>query len=757
MPTTPRWPAADPRPGRAGDPNADVITARVASAIGLSDAPAAQEEVFWAIRRVLERLARDRPLVAVIEDVHWAEPTLLELLEHLATRTRDAAVLIVCPARPELLEAHGDWAAGPHVTASVVLDALPGDATRRLIAALPGGGALPPALRDRIEEAAEGNPLYVEELLGMLIDDGLLVDDAAGTWHAAEGLADVRVPTSISTLLAARLERLSPDEQAVVGRASVVGRVFEQDAVATLSPESVRSIVPRSLTGLVRKELVRPDRSELVPGDAFRFRHVLIRDAAYEALAKGDRADLHERFVGWLESVAGDRRIELQEIVGFHLAQAHRYLADLGETQRAAPIGARAGTELAAAGRRARGRGDEPTAIRLLTAAVALPVPERVLVEARIELANAHARLGQADEAVNVSNAAFDEATALGDPGLLARARVCRLDVGIAAGTLDDLDPAAIDDARQALVEATASGDGIALAMAYSTLATQAYMDGRIEESAPLYELAIEHARDGDAGMALELEMSRLVLLVVGPTPAAEIVRIGEAWLPRLEGWPYFRADAVRLLAVAEAMIGRHDVADAYSAQSIATLIELGQPQSTTNALGDRCWVLRLAGDLPGAEAAIREAYEISIAGDDRTQTSWAACRLAQVLAEQGRYDEAEPLLAEAELVPLVMNRTRVMGIRARVLASRGEAEAARALVAELVEALAPIEVPNVSTDGYVDAAEALALLGDREPAIAYARDALRLAEAKGNLARAAQLEALVAGLQSPSAAASAQ
>ena len=145
-------------------------------------------------------------------------------------------MLLVCPARPELLEAHGDWAAGPHVAASVVLDALPGDATRRLIAALPGGAALPPALRDRIEEAAEGNPLYVEELLGMLIDDGLLVDDAAGTWHAAEGLADVRVPTSISTLLAARLERLSPDEQAVVGRASVVGRVFEQDAVTTLSP-----------------------------------------------------------------------------------------------------------------------------------------------------------------------------------------------------------------------------------------------------------------------------------------------------------------------------------------------------------------------------------------------------------------------------------------------------------------------------------------------------------------------------------------
>jgi class 3 adenylate cyclase/tetratricopeptide (TPR) repeat protein len=725
-------------------PNADVIATRVASAVGLSDTPVPQEEVFWAIRRLLERIAAGGPLVLVIEDVHWAEATLLELLEHLADQARDAAILIVCPARPELQEAHPAWSGGPHVAAAIHLDALPGDATRRLIAALPGGMAVPPPLRERIEAAAEGNPLYVEELLGMLVDDGLLVEDGAGTWHAAERLADVRIPTSISTLLAARLGRLAPDEQAVVGRASVVGRVFEQDAVRSLSPEFLRPAVASSLSGLVRKELVRPDRSDLVAGEAYRFRHGLIRDAAYAGLAKADRADLHERFVGWLESVAGDRLTELQEIVGYHLGQAWRYRTDLGEGETATPIGARAGLELAAAGRRARGRGDESAAARLLGAALAMPVPEPIAVEARIELATAHTRLGETALAVTASDAAFDSAIALGDLGLLSRARVCRIETGIAAGTLDDFDPVAIAGARQALEEARVGGDATALAMAYSTLATQAYMDGRLAESEPLYELAIEHAQAAAPATALELEMNRLVNILVGPTPAAEVVRIGEAWLPRLAAQPYLRADALRLLSVAEAMIGRHDIAEAHSAESVALLLELGQPQSAVNALGDRCWLRRLSGDLSGAEAAIREAYEVAAANEDRTQLSWVATRLAQVLAENGRLDEAEPLLATALLVPMVMNRTRVIGIRARILASRGEEEAARAVVRELIDALAAIEAPNVMTDGFVDAAEAMAMLGDHEAALGFAGEALRLAELKGNLARAAQVQAII-------------
>ncbi len=728
----------------SNDLNAGILAGKVASAMGLSDAPASQEEVFWAIRRVLEGIARRQPLVLVIEDVHWAEPTLLELLDHLAESVRDAPMLVVCPARPEILEAHADWANGASIAGSITLDALPVDATRRLIAALPGGSALPGVLRDRIEVAAEGNPLYVEELLGMLVDDGLLVEVGDGAWRAADGLAEVRLPTSISTLLAARLERLAPDEQAVVGRASVVGRMFEEDAVETLSPEPLRPTVSRSLSSLVRKELVRPDRSELVPGDAFRFRHVLIRDAAYEALAKGDRADLHERFVEWLERVAGDRRTELQEIVGYHLGQAWRYRTDLGDQARATPLGARAGLELSAAGRRARGRGDESTGARLLEAAVAMPIPPRDAIVARIELASAHARLGESDAGLAASQAALEAASALGDPGLLSRARTCRIEAEIAAGTLDDLDPRAIAEANTALEEATASGDDTALAMAYATIAAQAYMDGRMADASPFYELAIAHARAADPGMALELEMNRFVNVVVGPTPAAEVVEIGEAWLPRLHDWPYLRADALRLLAIAEAMIGRHDVADAHSAESVAAIYELGQPQSATHTLGDRWWVLRLAGDLPGAEAAIREAYEIAVAGDDKTQQSWAATRLAQVLADEGRLDEAEPLLDVALRVPLVMNRTRVTGIRARILASRGEAEAARALVEELIAALETIEAPNIRTDGFVDAAEALALTGDHAQAAVHAASALELAEAKGNIARAAQVRAII-------------
>src|SRR3954469_9168021 len=311
--------------------DAATIAARVSSAIGLSEEGAPQAEVFWAIRSLLEELALEGPLVVIIEDIHWAEPTLLELLRYIAGSIRDTPILMLCPARPELLDAHPDREAGPDEM-SVVLEPLGAPATRELIAGLPGGAALPMAVTARLTSAAEGNPLFIEEFVGMLIDDGLLLQGADGAWSATASVEAVRMPPSVKALISARLERLAPDERAVAERASVVGRAFEQAAVTELAGETLRPTVERSLHALVRKELVRRELDELSAGEAFKFRHILIRDAAYEALPKAERAILHERFADWLEATVRDRLPEYKEIVGYHLEQAHRYRTELGET-----------------------------------------------------------------------------------------------------------------------------------------------------------------------------------------------------------------------------------------------------------------------------------------------------------------------------------------------------------------------------------------------------------------------------------------
>ena len=207
----------------------------------------------------------------------------------------------------------GRWGGGKLNATTILLEPLgEGDASE-LVDNLLGRADIASVARNRILEAAEGNPLFVEEMLGMLIDDGLLRFDG-DTWRGVDDLEQVTVPPTIQ-LLAARLDRLDADERAVMERGSVEGKIFHAGAVATLSPATLRPNVRPRLLALARKELIRPDRAEFVGEDAFRFRHLLIRDAAYQAMPKEQRADLHERYAGWLERAAGDRLPEYEEIL----------------------------------------------------------------------------------------------------------------------------------------------------------------------------------------------------------------------------------------------------------------------------------------------------------------------------------------------------------------------------------------------------------------------------------------------------------
>jgi class 3 adenylate cyclase len=351
-------------------PGADLIVERVTEVLGLAEAVIEHRAHFWAIASFLESLARRRPLVAVFDDIQWAEPTFLDLVEHVVAEAGDTPILLLCVARPELLELRTSW------EPTIRLEPLSDDETERLIESLLGGAALPEAARAHIAEVAEGSPLFVEEMVTMLIDEGLLRRHH-GSWVVAGHLAGVAVPPSIQALLATRVERLGAMERVVLERGSVEGKVFHRGAILQMSPEADRSAVEESLTALVREDLLKPDSTSFADEGAFRFRHQLLRDAAYELLPKETRSHLHERFASWLEEKVGKRASEYEEILGYHLEQAYRYRVELGlAAESNGRLGEEAAKRLGSAGLRARARGDLPAAANLLSRAIGLVRPD---------------------------------------------------------------------------------------------------------------------------------------------------------------------------------------------------------------------------------------------------------------------------------------------------------------------------------------------------------------------------------------------
>ncbi|CAN5180232.1 hypothetical protein BH18ACT14_BH18ACT14_09870 [soil metagenome] len=341
----------------AGADNAELVADRIGSALGLSEGGGAQpEEIFWAFRRLFEALARERPLVLVINDLHWAESTLLDLLEYVAGFATEAPIFLLCLARADLFEQRPSWAAPKQNSLVLTLPPLPEEDAHSLIAGLLEKHDLPGALRGRIAEAAEGNPLFIEQLLALNAD-------------ADNG--ELLVPPTIQALLAARFDRLGASERAVLERASVEGRTFHRGSVVELLEERERAAVGAQLISLVRKEFVRPDRAVFGGDDAFRFGHGLIRDAAYESIPKQQRVEFHRRFANWLERVSGERVTEYEEIVGYHYEQALRYLMELGPLgEEDLELARRAGARLSSAGRRALALGDVAAAPSLLGRAV---------------------------------------------------------------------------------------------------------------------------------------------------------------------------------------------------------------------------------------------------------------------------------------------------------------------------------------------------------------------------------------------------
>ncbi|MGH2995389.1 MAG: AAA family ATPase [Gaiellaceae bacterium] len=686
-------------------------------------ATGAPEEIFWSVRKALERRARERPLALVVEDIHWAEPTLLDLIEHLADWSRDAQLLLLCLARPELFDERPAWGAGRPNAETLTLEPLAESEADELIASLVGGLQLEEGARARIRQVAEGNPLFVEQLLAM----------------RAEGWEPEHVPPTIHALLAARLDALPDDERGLLERASVVGLEFEWEALGQLAPDGRRP-PGAQLAALVRKELIRPHEAI---EDTFRFRHILIRDAAYERIPKELRSDLHERFAGWLDG----RGEEFDEIVGYHLEQAYRCLAELGPlADRGRMLAERAAEHLATSGRRAFVRGDMPAAANLLERAAALLASHDARRLSLLpSLARALIEGGEWERARGVLTGAVESGKAAGERGLTADAAVALayLRLHTDPETSHERVARELQDAMRAFEELD---DEAGLARALTLAAMTRFWRGDVAAAMQDLEQAARYAKAaGDR--AQELESLRYVLgaALFGPAPVSSALELVDDVHRRTKGNRRLEVAVLATRAHLEAMRGRIDAARDLIAQAQSLAEELGL--ETILAV----WVLRsageielLAGDPTAAESALRAACERLERAGDWGHFASVAPILADALYALGRGDDAKATIELATRWTLGDDLDAQIGlrrVRARLLA-RGDFEEAERLAREATELAARTDFLDAHAKALADLAEVLRLAGRPEESAAAVEEAIRLYEEKGNVAAARALAA---------------
>ena len=414
------------------EPGAQDIAGHVAKLVGLSETSAPAPESFPAVLQLLEALARRRPLVVLLDDIHWAEATFLDLLEYLREHSTGAPIFLLCVARSELLDRYPAWGEERMLALSPLSD----HECRRLVEYVLGAGNPTAEAQERIVAAAEGNPLFLEETLAMLIDEGLLVDEQGRYVLRIDPASIVKVPPTIQAVLAARLDRLSDDERRVMETAAVIGDVFHADELEALLPEPVTERGASVLADLAAKEFIRPETAGFVRRDAFRFHHSLIRDVAYEQVPKADRADLHERLATWLDSGRRAWSRWLGETIAYHLERAYWYRAELGPVDaRGRALATRAGEELASAGRKAYAARDVPAAANLLRRATSLlPSGHPDRLELLPVFAEALVELGEYDEAHPVVAEAIETARAVGHRGVESHALIVLLKLPRRAG-----------------------------------------------------------------------------------------------------------------------------------------------------------------------------------------------------------------------------------------------------------------------------------------------------------------------------------
>jgi class 3 adenylate cyclase/tetratricopeptide (TPR) repeat protein len=714
------------------EPEAERVGAIVGGLLGIEGSPPAPDEIFWAIRKTFEAMARNRPLVLVFDDVHWGEPTFLDLIEHMADWTRDAPILLIAMARAELLEKRPAWGGGKRWVTTMSLEPLSDVESEELVTSLLGRAELPTELRTQISHAAEGNPLFVEELLGKLIDDGFLVTSGDG-WSASGDLRQLAIPASIQALLAARLDGLSGEERTVIERAAVEGKVFHRGAVMELAPEPMRGQVRDRLASLMRMELVRPDQASFAGDEAYRFRHLLIRDAAYQALAKQTRSELHERFAAWLERVAAERLSEYEEIIGYHLEQAYRYRAELGPPDaHAQELAVRAGTLLADAGERADKRADAAATVDLLTRAMDLlprdlPRRRRLL----IRLGDRTFETGDGPRAEMLLTEAMTDADRAGDAGTSALAALVLLAVRSSTHSTEMLE--SLTEAERLGGVLARVGDEASARLAEAMASFLLFAMGRAGEALGR-TAALVALGPGQEQWQREARMVRGASSVWGPVPAEEGIAVLQAQMDESVGDLWYRGANVgisRLLMFQ----GRFDEASERNAAARAVFEDVGSQMRVIDTVVGEGEIERLRGRPDLAVPLIRQGYDLMTATGDRAFASTLAVSLADALLDVG--DEAEALRfatisRETSSSDDVMSQAGGRAIQARAISRRGDHSAAEAIAREAEAIMATTDYLSVHGDVLVHLAHVLREAGKLDEALAAARQAVALYEQKG-------------------------
>jgi DNA-binding SARP family transcriptional activator/tetratricopeptide (TPR) repeat protein len=701
------------------DDDAAAVAAQIAGAIGLQDQPESGRELFPAVRRLLEALAARGPVSVVVDDAHWAQPRFLDLLGYLAESVQ-APLLIVCLARPELLDQDPAGPVGasepPSPGRPLVLGPLPPNDSERLVTDLLAGRLVPDDAVSQIVEMAQGNPLFIEQLLAALRDEG-----------------KVRFPPSVHALLAARLDRLGPAERDLLRCASVAGDEFSLEALTAMVPQVPGRFLGRHVDALQRKELIRPSVRPFPGGRTYAFRHALIQQAAYRSATRQTRAELHERLADWLEYQHVPER---EEMVGYHLEQAHVHRRQLGiDDEATRDLGLRAGLQLAQAGLRAYRLFDMTAAENLLARArTLLPSGHPQRYEVLRRLAEAYPTLGRLTDAEAVLAEMLEDPRTRDDPRLMQRLRLEQLRVRVIAGP----DPVRHDTIRAEVMQAmTALGpsDEVGLSQACYVLATIHLRAGRIRELEDIGRRGLEHARrSGDLRELMGALWWPSWALVVGPTPVPDAIASGEALL-RAAGASHIGVvtDVARL----KAMLGEFDVARDLVLRAREQVVERVRVRRALTVLALRgAEVETLAGDLDAAERTLRPALAVALDVGERDQTSQIAAELSLVLSARGcavdaaRFASVSRQQAPAECVSA---QALWRAATARALARAGDTGEAVLLAREAIT-LVPASMLNLRAGLQVELARALLAAGEHQAMASAIREAAVLYERKGNV-----------------------
>ncbi|MHB8573334.1 MAG: ATP-binding protein [Candidatus Dormibacteria bacterium] len=691
------------------------VAARLGFAIGLlpqSPMPSdgVGREIGWALRRWVEWRARARPLALLVEDLHWAEPTLLALLEYVVTWARRSPVLVIGAARPELLESRPAWAAGDYESVRVRLDALSRADSRRLLDALLSPHRLPGPLVERILGRAEGNPLFVEEMVGALVDDGRLVR-RDGVWELARAEAEVPVPDSVEALIQSRLDALPRPEKPILQTASVVGRQFRRGELHALGEPEAE--LDRGLEGLVLRDLVAEDYTDL-DTERYRFKHGLVRDVAYESMPKRRKSQLHARFARDLTAASGHP--EWAEISAYHLEQAAILETQL-RSDAAPGLRAEAVDALVTCGQRVLTRGDGEAAAKFVARCLSLePDPVRRLeVDSLALLLLRHrqdwiAARREGERLAPLAHAA--ERPDLEGRALMAQTQgIVNTEGGLAAHRV-------LTQARTLLV---AADDHPYLGVVLMELGNSALWRGDIDAAVASFGEVVElGVRTGRLDLQVRGAM-RLGAARHAAGRAEEALRSYEEAMAiaKLAGSPLMLAEVQANSGVLTGLTRSLEEGVDLLTRAVPALEEGGRASDLGWALNDAAYLLTLAGRsgeaLPRLDAAREIALELGETGlaaevervsalarmqlgqldqasehaeaarahvgdDDHASVPTSLMALGEVRAAQGRDGEAEALLFQAGEYAHApeSGRWELWASLAAYLGRRGQAEQAR-------------------------------------------------------------------------------